>query len=928
MSQSDSATIDRPSTKAAAERVGTLLNAKWTIDKLLGVGGMGAVFAATHRNNGSRAAVKVLHVEYAKVLDIRERFLREGRIANRVEHPCRVPVTDDDVSDMGEPFLVMELLEGMTLGDLFRKSKHKIPLENLLRIFDPVLDLLSRCHEVDIVHRDIKPANVFLTKDGPVRVLDFGVARMREPEAGVAATRAGIALGTASYIAPEQALGMERVDGRADLWSVGSCLYHGITGVRLHAAKSEAEEFVLAATQSIPSIARQAPDLPPAVVAFIDKALAYDRNHRFQSAAEMRTELLSLLTGLRTGQLHREQPKKQTGVVVRGNEIIEESAEATAEEKHRAAARMTNVFKLLSHAMASVRQYGFHHPQTRRGMQQAYAEIGTGLETDPLAIRWEVGAGAFLFEEQPVWEPDRIPFDRIPHQLFADGIRKVQFKPGLTEQELSDFVAILLRDVSGVFSSEDDSVTALWDRRFEHIAYLAVDSWAEGDGGDETATAERLAQQDELADKMLSFARIDKDWDDQSLESRAAEMNIASALREAGEAAAAHAVDPMTRATLGAQVTSSPLHFRECYVDAFVPAYVEAHRLGDVEQLVAALCEWTQDQVALHAPEQAFEMHQALAQGFAAQVDAETARAIEHQIAALMFPLETLRIIMTDFASDRRSTDGTAAPVPASLIMGLGRALELLASDAVFGLACECIDAGRSEPLRAVLWPYVEKWASGQEATIAQMLPRASEDTAIGFIQLLARQKTPAAFAGIEKALDNPSVRVRLAALAQFGESVGERAREEITKLLDSPNPVVRREVLSLIAQMNIVMAGPSLVRKIQADDYHGHPVEERRLLLEAVAGLKRDRAEELAVELLMKRKLLGSDSIEQTREMAADFLARSQSKEVLGVLETIAKQRWGTSASVREAAERAAAAVQEAIGAAARSPAAEGAKP
>src|SRR4051794_14868709 len=108
--------LDEP-VKAAQARVGTTLNAKWSLERLLGVGGMGAVFAAVHRN-GTRAAVKLLHAEYARDKDVRDRFLREGKIANRVDHPARVPVTDDDVSDQGEPFLVMDLLEGGTLNEL------------------------------------------------------------------------------------------------------------------------------------------------------------------------------------------------------------------------------------------------------------------------------------------------------------------------------------------------------------------------------------------------------------------------------------------------------------------------------------------------------------------------------------------------------------------------------------------------------------------------------------------------------------------------------------------------------------------------------------------------------------------------------------------------------------------------------------------
>jgi serine/threonine protein kinase len=890
--------------KQAAARVGTDLNAKWRIDKVLGVGGMGAVFACTHKNNGTRAAIKVLHVEYSRAIDVRERFLKEGRIANKVNHPARVQVTDDGVSDLGEPFLVMELLEGMTLAELFRRGGGRMPIDKLLSIFDTVLDLLAKCHELDIVHRDIKPANIFLTKQGPVRVLDFGVARMREPEVeGQQATRAGIALGTASFIAPEQALGMEKVDGRADLFSVGACLYAGLTGERLHAAKTEAEEFVLAATQAAPSVARKAKELPPEVVAFVDKSLAYDKNQRFATAAEMRGELLKITAGLRSGQI-KATGKKATGIVVRGKDAIEEGPPFESEQQMRdALLKLTSIFKHLGLAMASVRQYGFSHPQTKRALGQGYHEIGVALAQSPYNVRWDVTASGFTFEGHPVWMPDRVPFDRIPHQLFADGIRKVQFKQGITEEELRDFLVILMRDVSSLFAAEDDSVTAMWDRRFEHVAYLAIDSFAEGDA---VGSGEDAAEWNELADRAIAFARIDKDFEDVSLEAQAAELNVGHALREAGEAAASLSIDPMTRATLGAQIAVPPERWLESFLMAFVPAYVEVERRGDAAAVQESLKEWTADQVKLHAVQRVFEVHQAMAAAFGAQTDPETAKRIELETAKLMFPVETLRAVMTDIAAERWTNDGVPLEAPRELVRGLSRALELLASDAVFALALECLDSSRSSSLKEVLVPYVRRWAHGQESALAAMLPTAGPDLGKTIIELLVELKTPAALQGVESALLNPNLEVKLAALAHTGESIGDRARDEITNLLDSPDVQVRLRTLDLVGQMSVVAAGPVLVRRIQSDVFHDLSVDERRRWLSTVSTLKASRGESIAIELLSKRKLLASDAAEESRVLAAEHLATADSPEALEALETASKQRWGTSAHVREAATRA----------------------
>jgi serine/threonine protein kinase len=893
--------------KAAARRVGTDLNSKWHIDRVLGVGGMGAVFAVTHRNNGTRAAIKVLHSEYARAEDVRERFLREGRIANRVDHPARVAVVDDGVSDLEEPFLVMELLEGMTLSELFKRGGGRMALDKLLGIFDTVLDLLAKCHDIEVVHRDIKPANIFLTKQGAVKVLDFGVARMREPEAGVEATRAGIALGTASFIAPEQALGVDKLDGRADLFSVGACLYTGIVGERLHAAKTEAEEFILAATQSAPSVARKVPDVVPEVAAFVDKALAYDRVHRFQSARDMRTQLLKLQAAVKSGTL--KAARKATGVVVKGSDAIDEGPDLSDAELRQQTDALTSIFKHLGNAMSWVRQYGLGHPQTQKALAQGYQEISAALASNPHSVRWDVMSGAFLFESEPVWAPDRVPFDRIPHQLFADGIRKVQFKPGISEAELRDFLAIMLRDVSTLFGTEDDSLTALWDRRFEHIGYLAVDSFAEGDN----LEPDRMMDWQDIASRTLENARIDKDFDVQSTEEQAIELNLAARLKDAGEAASQLALDPATKATLGAQLGLTQERWLEAFLDAFVPALLDAKRRGDAALIDRALKEWVDDQMSLFAAESVFELHGKLTAALRVHLDVRDAHQVELETARVMFPIEVLRSVMSDISQERRV--GFAGPRAAGskkdLVLGLGRALELLASDAVFSLACECLDSARSEELREVIEPYLRRWAAGKEGQLATTLARSGAELGRFIVSILMELGTKEALSGIESAYSNPNVEVRLTAMSALGEAAGDRAREEIAALLDGPDVAMRLRTLELVGNLNVVAAGPILGRRIQSDGYNDLSVEERKRWLETVTALKASRGEALAIDLLSKRRILSNDASEQTRVIAAEHLAQCESPEAIEALQTAVKQRWGTSAAVREAATRSIAAIE-----------------
>src|SRR5439155_2127343 len=128
------------------------------IESLLGVGGMAAVYAAAHRN-GQRAALKILHPDFARDKTICERFLREAYVSNKINHPACVKVLDDDITDDEEPFLVMELLDGETVRDAWKASGRVMPAAVVLQIADRVLDCLAACHAIGVIHRDLKPAN-------------------------------------------------------------------------------------------------------------------------------------------------------------------------------------------------------------------------------------------------------------------------------------------------------------------------------------------------------------------------------------------------------------------------------------------------------------------------------------------------------------------------------------------------------------------------------------------------------------------------------------------------------------------------------------------------------------------------------------------------------------------------------------------------
>lgn len=274
-------------TRRAEARIGTVLKDKWRLDKLLGVGGMASVYAATHRN-GKRVAVKMLHPEISLDAAMRQRFLREGYVANKVGHRGAVAVDDDDTTNDGAAFLVMELLEGETLDARMRRKGGKLSQAEVLSAMDQVLDTLAAAHEQGIVHRDLKPENIFMTKDGVMKILDFGIARIREMSGTSSATQTGSLMGTPAFMPPEQARGRwDDVDARSDLWAVGATMFTLLTGRLVHEAETPNEALVLAVTARARSLATIDPVVIPAVAALVDKALAYESEGRFQTAREM-----------------------------------------------------------------------------------------------------------------------------------------------------------------------------------------------------------------------------------------------------------------------------------------------------------------------------------------------------------------------------------------------------------------------------------------------------------------------------------------------------------------------------------------------------------------------------------------------------------------------------------------------------------------
>ncbi len=221
--------------------------------------------------------------------EARSRFLREGYVANKVGHPGTVQVLDDDTDEDGSVFLVMELLEGESFETRRARSQHVLSAIDVLKVADRVLDVLASAHDKGIVHRDIKPDNIFLTSDGGVKLLDFGIARLRDSMRRATMTSGG-AIGTPAFMPPEQARGRwDDVGPRTDIWALGATMFTALTGRLVHEAETVNELLLAAMTKPAPPLSSILPGVPSAVATVVDRALAHDMDARWSDARTMQT---------------------------------------------------------------------------------------------------------------------------------------------------------------------------------------------------------------------------------------------------------------------------------------------------------------------------------------------------------------------------------------------------------------------------------------------------------------------------------------------------------------------------------------------------------------------------------------------------------------------------------------------------------------
>lgn len=894
---------------AALRRIGRLIKGRWYLSGLLGSGGMAAVFAATDLR-GRHAALKVLHAELLSDPDARERFEREAWVARSVQHPCLVTVFDEGTTELGEPFLVMEQLEGSSLERQWKRAKNKLPATTVLRVAERTLDLLAACHRMGVIHRDLKPANLYITHVGDVKVIDFGIARVRD----VVDLPTGVAVGTPSFMSPEQASGdWSQVDERTDLFAVGATMFTLLSGVRLHLDESGNASFKLASTTPAPSLASVAPDAPASLVALVDRALAWDKNARWPDADTMREqveqELTSLDDGTSTLTSTMPRPNERSSLMAslarqaslppalsrrppadHGAEparippppsLPSELEPTDPQEARRKTSRfLVEAFQMLEQLLAGVAEEGFSSGAFRERLSAAHALLARATRAHSEPLRLGLFPFCVTWGETNVWEPEP-PLDTVPHALYSAGVRFIRFVPGLSLDDLRRLVELL---TDAVTSSTLLELQAAVGGTIPHVAFESVSIALSGDGserGDAIEAAQTIASEwRRMLQKSLALKAVPEEPPPALLK-----REVAIARGDASRRLAASIVEEylLQRGQPGEQASWEPLR-------------KTARR--------AEGASWPS----------AFMLYSHVREALVARLENGDSTERASEILAGALRDEDLRAMLGGAARLRADLVAGHYPVrditPDAVVAWVSELLDAV-GHAAFPTVLDAIAAMTDPLVEDVLASYVGVHLDGREQLVADALPQMPVRIADRLIGLLHGLGTEDSTDTVLQLAISPLHTLRMLASGWLGVA-STPTRALIVQRISDPAPEVRWSAIQTSLRMRLRPAAATAERRISSREFHHLPADERALLLELLSEIEPLTGERMAIDLLSRHGLMGDRGLDESRIIAARALgAMAGSKAALAALRAASTPLWWNPPAVRKAAQAAMAPVQ-----------------
>lgn len=490
--------------------VGTLVDGKWRVAQRVGAGELAVVYRAV-APDGTPVALHVLHPHLAQDAELAAGYARAAR--EPWGHEDSVQILASGKTDDGAPYVIGELMDGERVSRLVARRRRGVSPTEALRIVRDALVVLASAHESGVVHGDLAPSRLFVCEDGTVKVMGFWLAlvRQRAAELGAAPTL------DVAFSAPE-VLGGEPPSKLADLWSMAAILLYLLTGELPYDGTTDAEMRASAEAKAPRSLAAIAPGAPELLLRLVERGLAVDPDLRFPTAHDMRsaTEQALLAPQLATarslhdlesvppasGPISRRSPEapvqvesKRDGVVVkpahsqipgprraaRGTADTLPAMEAQRFQPKRPRADdiedqidgLRAMFQTLETAVAARRHTAPGHPGAERALARALEQAQALHATTNEPVGWSVTQRTFVLGGKNVWQPEG-ELGRVPSELFAAGVRRLELKPGIDAEELARLVEALQPGATDAGTTGGDLATLIRVEAFPHlVAHLA-----------------------------------------------------------------------------------------------------------------------------------------------------------------------------------------------------------------------------------------------------------------------------------------------------------------------------------------------------------------------------------------------------------------------------------------------------------------------